>query len=103
MRVILGSYWDNGKENGNYYSINKVGNIGIIWGIYYEDFVYDGCGCLHVLCLTWETKAVCQVGLRYKDLSIGPYRGSQDPKASGIHVDYKEIVAVPLWDHRRYS
>ena len=27
-RVILGLYWDNGKENGNYYSI-----LGVILGI----------------------------------------------------------------------
>ena len=26
MRVILGLYWDNGKENGNYYSI-----LGLYW------------------------------------------------------------------------
>ena len=30
FRVILGLYWDNGKENGNYYSI-----VGYKLGIYF--------------------------------------------------------------------
>ena len=29
---ILGLYWDNGKENGNYYSI-----IGYILGLYWDN------------------------------------------------------------------
>ena len=28
--IILGSYWDNGRENGNYYNI-----IGYILGLYW--------------------------------------------------------------------
>ena len=30
VRVILGLFWDNGKENGNYYKI--IGYIGTHWG-----------------------------------------------------------------------
>ena len=32
--LILGSYWDNGKENGNYYIIlglHKVWGLGLYW------------------------------------------------------------------------
>ena len=35
--VILGLYWDNGKENGNYYSI-----LGVYWG-------YTGALCKTIL------------------------------------------------------
>ena len=30
--VILGLYWDNGKENGNYYNGLYRGYIGLYWG-----------------------------------------------------------------------
>ena len=29
---ILGLYWDNGKENGNYYNGLYRGQIGLYWG-----------------------------------------------------------------------
>ena len=30
-RVILGLYWENGKENGNYYNGLYRGYIGLYW------------------------------------------------------------------------
>ena len=37
MGFILGLYWDNGKENGNYYSI-----IGFILGLYWDNGKENG-------------------------------------------------------------
>ena len=36
--AILGLYWDNGKENGNYRGYRDyIGSIGVILGLYYWD------------------------------------------------------------------
>ena len=47
IRVILGLYWDNGKENGNYYSIywdngKENGNYNSILGLYWDNGKENG-------------------------------------------------------------
>ena len=40
---LLGQYWDNGKENGNYYIV--IGYIGVIYRVYKDSILY----CLGVI------------------------------------------------------
>ena len=40
--VMWGSYWDNGKENGNYYSGLYRGYIEVILGLYWDNGKENG-------------------------------------------------------------
>ena len=69
FRVILGLYWDYGKENGNYYSI-----IGYILGLYW------GLGFLHAIQAVGETWGCISIPARTVHLVPGLHPETVSPK-----------------------
>ena len=42
LRVVLGLYRDNGKENGNYYHVGLYRGYRVVLGLYFLDYSYRG-------------------------------------------------------------